>query len=268
MDNSPFGRLPAELRIKIYEYALTFDRVGCRPGESSRFWPERSLSAQLALTRVCKQIRSETLHLPFTLNNPIVGHAYWGTDFTEAMRAADEVTRNVASIPAELLSESTAFSLSLNGEAKRMLTSDGDYGRGVSVMFLLVVLRSFFGKLLDTPQTHDLLLDLTPGEKYITPKLWCDAGDSYPSGLSRELRFELNAEKTTVEVFTTQGDMPFAAFNHTRALAMIRQHQDHDRSLCNVAKHGEQLMARVASLENKSGSFVDRRNAKCLRGRT
>lgn len=35
MDDSNVKTLPAELRIKIYEYALTFDRVSCRPLESS-----------------------------------------------------------------------------------------------------------------------------------------------------------------------------------------------------------------------------------------
>lgn len=59
MDDSGFSRLPAELRIKVYEYALVFDRVSCRLHGSSCFWPERSLSTQLALTRVCKQIRAE-----------------------------------------------------------------------------------------------------------------------------------------------------------------------------------------------------------------
>lgn len=68
MDDSGFSRLPAELRIKFYEFTLVFDRVSCRLHESSCFWPERSPSTQLALTRVCKQIRAECQDLPFTLN--------------------------------------------------------------------------------------------------------------------------------------------------------------------------------------------------------
>jgi hypothetical protein len=66
MDESLFGRLLAELRARIYEHALTFGRVSCRPREPDRFWPERSLVNKLALTRVCKQLRgmpASTLHL-------------------------------------------------------------------------------------------------------------------------------------------------------------------------------------------------------------
>jgi hypothetical protein len=72
MDNSPLGRIPVELSITIYEYALTFDRLSChlRPSDQS----QRSLSTQLALIQVCRQIRAESRHMPLTLNNPIAGH--------------------------------------------------------------------------------------------------------------------------------------------------------------------------------------------------
>ena len=132
MDDPTFNRLPAELRIKVYEYALTFDRVSCRPQESSRFRPERSLGIQLALTRVCKQIRAECQHLPFTLNALIVGEAPWRKDsqwqgrffsISKLFNLADDVAQNVASIPSGLMSASATLSIALDPKAKAMFRS-------------------------------------------------------------------------------------------------------------------------------------------------
>lgn len=126
MDDSIFNRLPAELRIKVYEYALTFDRVSCRPQKPSRFWPERSLGTQLALTRVCKQIRAECQHLPFILNALIVGEAPWKKDsqwqerffsISELFSLADDVAQNVANIPSGLVSASATLSIALDPKA-------------------------------------------------------------------------------------------------------------------------------------------------------
>lgn len=164
MDNSLLIRLPAELRIKIYEYAITFDRVSCRPGESSRFWPERSLSTQLALTRVCKQLRSETVQLPFTLNSLVVGQAHWGTSAAGPYQDANEVTRNIASIPAGLVSESTRLSLDLRRQTGWILKYDTP-----AIPAPWVSVKCFFGILMQATPTHEFLLDLTPGlEKYGT----------------------------------------------------------------------------------------------------
>lgn len=118
MENSSLNSLPAELRIKAYEYALTFDRMSCRPHGSSRFWPERSLNNQLALTRVCKQIRAECQLLISTLNNLVVGEApSRETQSPSAVSSlhvlADEVAKTIASISSGLISKSTVLSLDL-----------------------------------------------------------------------------------------------------------------------------------------------------------
>lgn len=75
MDDSHFGRLSGELRNRIYEYALTFDHVNCVRGPQEGRMSGPSLRTQLALTQVCGQVRAETLHLPLTLNDPIIGTA-------------------------------------------------------------------------------------------------------------------------------------------------------------------------------------------------
>lgn len=57
---SPFLRLPAELRILVYNYVLIFDRLlrPCRDSEAS----------DLGLLVVSKQIYSETRHLAYSQN--------------------------------------------------------------------------------------------------------------------------------------------------------------------------------------------------------
>jgi hypothetical protein len=78
MEKSPLGRLPPELRLEIFEYVFTYDSLACK----DRYWwvwrkrdrKYRALSKELDITLVCKQIRKETQHLPFTLNNLICGN--------------------------------------------------------------------------------------------------------------------------------------------------------------------------------------------------
>jgi hypothetical protein len=255
MDDSSFNTLPAELRIKIYEYALTFDRVSCRPHGSSRFWPECSLARQLALTRVCKQMRAECQHLPFTLNKLVVGttpsqEGQRALPISQLYRLADEVARNIASIPPGLISESTKLSLDLIPWTSSMLR----YGNPGKAYFLQhwVAVKLFFGRLLCTTGTHKFLLDITPGTH---PR--CDAGEDCPFETDREARYELQPEITTAE--TDRSHFVVAAtFNTARILATADQHRTHDRSLCNVTKHGDALLARMSEIERAAGTVIDR----------
>lgn len=124
MDESIFNRLPAGLRIKVYEYAMTFDRVSCKPHESR----EHSLSTQLALTRVCKQIRADCQDLPFTLNRLVVGAAPWQERFfsrrffsiSELISLADDVAQRIARIPPGLMCKSTTLTVDMDPKAKSM----------------------------------------------------------------------------------------------------------------------------------------------------
>lgn len=56
--DSPLLRLPAELRNKIYEFALSGHRIGSR----------RQLREVASLRYTCRQIRSETAFMEFPLN--------------------------------------------------------------------------------------------------------------------------------------------------------------------------------------------------------
>jgi hypothetical protein len=260
MEDSSFNTLPAELRIKIYEYALTFDRVSCRPLESSIFWPERSLKTQLALTRVCKQIRAESQHLPFTLNQLVVGKTPWqiGTlswSISHLHSLADDVARNIASIPPDLISKSTVLTLDLIPWARSMLRYSGAPYKP-HFLSRWVAVKLFFGRLLRTAWASNFLLDITPKDRFgMHP--WCDTGEGLPSETDREPRYELQPEIAAGSNDTG----PFivaATFNTSRILATLDRHRDHDRSLCNVTKHGDVILAQIVELDRVAGTVVDR----------
>jgi hypothetical protein len=264
MDNSSFNSLPAEMRITIYEYALTFDRVSCKPHGSSRFWPERSLKIQLALTRVCKQIRAECQHLPFTLNTLVVGEApsrerQDSLSIPDLHSIADEVARTVGGIPSGLISDTTVLGLDLKPWARYMLRYGGPGKRNESdFVTRWAAVKLFLGRLLRTTGTHNFLLDITPNEKFgVHP--WCDAGEDLRIETDRESRYELQPEIATADK-DKRHFVVAATFNTSRILATADQHRDHDRSLCNVTKHGDALLARMAKLERAAGVVIDQRS--------
>lgn len=262
MDDSIFNRLPAELRIKVYEYALTFDKVSCRPHKPSRFWPERSLGTQLALTRVCKQIRAECQHLPFILNALIVGEAPWRKErsfsVSELFSLADDVARNVASTPSALMSASTTLRIDLDPKAKAMLRSGLTTGALITRPLLTnwIAIKLCFGRILRNTQAHEsILLDVTPGDEKIGLHLWCEAGDHEPSETGLESRYELRPEIMTAG--RNPGHSIVAAnFDCASVRATVACHRDHDRALCNVAKHGEKLLAQAAHLDYHAGAII------------
>ncbi|KAK4504709.1 hypothetical protein PRZ48_002671 [Zasmidium cellare] len=59
MDNSPFNRLPAELRIRIYEFALVDDIFVDAVWEEPTTY--RNLIGRQALLETCRQVRQEAL---------------------------------------------------------------------------------------------------------------------------------------------------------------------------------------------------------------
>jgi len=254
MAESRFTSLPAELRIRIYEYALTFDRVSCDSAhDPTRIYPKHSLTQQLALTRVNKQIRAECQQLPFTLNKPIVGTAPWQaySSISELHDHADAVAQNIASIPSGLISDSTTLSVELCAKAKAMFA----YGFASSPINARVTgewlnVRIFFGKLLRTTPLPNVVLDVTPGNEKYGLHLWCEAGACKPTETDLEARYELRPEIETSGGGSIPGCFVVAAsFDCALVQATMERHQDHGRSVCNVAKHGEELLARVVKLE-------------------
>lgn len=261
MDDSLFNRLPAELRIKIYEYALTFDRVSCRPGETSRFWPERALTKKLALTQVCKQLRMECQHLPFTLNRLVVGLAPWGERFSEISALHGhtyEIAQDIEDVPSGFMSESITMSLDMAPEAKLYIFRYGRTSPFVDARMThhWVKIKLFFGKLIRETQGHEFVMDVTPGDEKYGIHLWCEAGDHDPTETSLESRFELQAEAAT-ECRKPGHHIFVANMNCASVIATANRHRHHDRSLCNVTKHADKLVAQVTKLEYCAGVVVE-----------
>jgi hypothetical protein len=57
MDVSPLSKLPPELRLNIYEFVVKGTAIII---DISTFWVPRVTNPNIALTRVCKQLRDET----------------------------------------------------------------------------------------------------------------------------------------------------------------------------------------------------------------
>jgi hypothetical protein len=87
---SPLLRLPAELRIQIFTYALSDWQVcmfysyecgqkvvQCKPVNGVEGPWISAKSAILGLPSTCRQLRSETAGLPFTLNNALGWSTVW-----------------------------------------------------------------------------------------------------------------------------------------------------------------------------------------------
>ena len=71
MDNSPFGRLPAELRVEIFEFALSSSNdtnVLIYDDEGPSFAPWVTANHRRALTMVCSQIRAESFPIFYRFN--------------------------------------------------------------------------------------------------------------------------------------------------------------------------------------------------------
>jgi hypothetical protein len=132
------------------------------------------------MTRVCKQIRAECQHLPFSLNKVVVRKAPWqerGFSIFEVHSLADNVTLNIASIPSGLLSASTTLSLDLDRKAKAMFEY-GLTGPLINRQFITdwSAIELFLGRLLRKAQTQNIVLDLTPGGAKYGLRLCCEAG--------------------------------------------------------------------------------------------
>ncbi|KAK5114558.1 hypothetical protein LTR85_010135 [Meristemomyces frigidus] len=81
MDNSPFARLPPELRNRIFDLALTRSN-GCRIELDQ-------MQNYNQLTRTCRQIRAETHAVFYSQNDFLVGSDYdnkWVCKFRELLR--------------------------------------------------------------------------------------------------------------------------------------------------------------------------------------
>jgi hypothetical protein len=262
MDNSPFVRIPAELRITIYEYALTFDRLSCRLRPSDQSKP--SLPTQLASIQVCRQIRAESRHMPFALNNPVAGHVPClcidrGSQWVEtAVTSHREARETIGCTPTSLVTDVTTFSFDMHCW-DRQLSNLGT----VSSMakFHWANLKFIFGELIHVTQQEKFVLDLTPRRKCDIGRLWCEVDYTNPVFTSQSTSFsvEVVLERDASGAHArTESDDFLARIDRARVLTVMHKHRTHDRSLCNATKRGETFIARLAQLEHEADRVIAR----------
>jgi hypothetical protein len=259
MDNSPFGRIPAELRITIYEYALTFDRLSWRPRPSDQL--ERSLSTQLALTQVCRQIRAGSRHMPFELNNPVAGHVPClcidrASQWVEtAVTRHREARKTIGCTPTSLVTDVTTFSFEMHCWDMQLSNLGA-----VSPMakYYWANLKFIFGELT---QQEKFVLDPTPRRKCDIGRLCCEIDYANPVFTSQSTSFSvdvvLDRDASGALARTESGDF-LARIDSARVLAVMHKHKTYERSLCNVTKRGEAFMARLAQLEHDADRVIAR----------
>jgi hypothetical protein len=263
MDNSPFGHIPAELRITIYEYALTFDRLSCRLRPSDQSEP--SLSTQLALTQVCRHIRAESGHMPFALNNPVAEHVPClcidrGSQWVEtAVTSHREARETIKCTPTSLVTDVTTFSFDMHCW-DRQLSNLGT----VSSMakFHWANLKFIFGNLIHVTQQEKFVLDFTPRRKCDIGRLWCEVDYANPVFTSQSTSFGVDVvldKDASGAHARTERDDRLARIDSAGVLAVMHKHRTHERSLCNVTKRGEAFMARLAQLEHDADDVIARR---------
>jgi hypothetical protein len=93
----PLYRLPAELRIQIYEHAFTFDSVRCQDGRWRVYEPNGKcfrLATRLGPTLVCKQMRAETIHLLMKLNEMVCGNERRDVDLYREYRMGPRLLKD------------------------------------------------------------------------------------------------------------------------------------------------------------------------------
>ncbi|KAM3417274.1 hypothetical protein BST61_g5530 [Cercospora zeina] len=91
MENSPFGKLSAELRNNIYKLVLEADKPLAVCSQS----PDLYTAAQPPITRVCRQIREETLQMFYHSNTfaaEIMSDIHWNSSpDDDVIQRADEI---------------------------------------------------------------------------------------------------------------------------------------------------------------------------------
>lgn len=252
MQNSPLGRLPPELRLEIFEYVFTYERLDCK----GRYWRTlrerepyyRPLSQELDVTLVCKQIRKETQHLPFTLNNLVCGNVVgdfnpW-CDWWDASPLKNPCTwaynalRKLTHIP----SGSTTLELHLwafpaMSEERKMSTT------------AWIELSNTFRALVSVLGSGKLIVTL----HYILhfKDLRCDYLD--PLGWHGEAKFEIHAGRSTA---AKEGMSLLAATMHDKRVE-IKHHEDHmEDGHCVINQCNNVLSRQLMEVEQVCQRFM------------
>lgn len=218
------------------------------------------MTSQLALTRVCRQMRMESLHLLFTRNNPIVGlvpcaREWPSLNVVDLYKKVDETARIIESIPPTLMSASTIFSLDLNGRAEAMIPL---IARIPEFEKSWAFLKIFMGRLMYITQPRGFMLDFTPyvGNRTHGARVQCDISDIGLDEASPVFRYDLQPKLAMYNAGAGER-LPLATFDHAPVLSAMREHETHDQSVCNFNRQGKRLIARAAKLDKSAGSIVD-----------
>jgi len=235
METSPFNRLPAELRTRIYEHVFTFDSVRCQDGRW-RVYEKRKISrlaTRLGPTLVCKQMRAETLHLLMALNEPVCGNEDKDVDpyyeFWMGPRLLIEpcswASRALDQGRSPFLSHATTFRLHL---------------------WVYPCMAGDWGEFEDA--FAGLLVDGSPGKMVVTLHFYVDyqpLGCKYAQQQGREglpaagSRLEYGAFEMGLDGCGLGNEGLLKLFDEKRE--GLSKHEGHDRSLCKRERFSEQL---------------------------
>jgi len=94
MDASPFASLPAELRLRTFEYVMLYDgtlkaKKEMHPGTQLALWPRGY--PPIAMSRTCRQARNETLPIFYGSNEFEIELGYIGQDSSTLERVDKRV---------------------------------------------------------------------------------------------------------------------------------------------------------------------------------
>lgn len=253
MEKSPLGRLPPELRLEIFEYVFTYERLACnfnywsvaRKGERKY----RPLSKQLGATLVCKQMRKETLHLPFSLNTLVCGnevgdfdpyYEYW---IAPSLKTPCTWAYNALRRLAHVLSDSTTLKLHLwiyPAMSEQSRKNDAEW----------VELSKTFAELVSVLGPAKLAVTLH--FHFHFENLPCEYLGSGPLMTHSETMFEIHAGHSTVEGGTMLLDA-MVEYKHEE-IQHHERHQQYDH--CPVNLHTNKLSTQLVQAEQASRKFM------------
>jgi hypothetical protein len=255
MENSPLNRLAPELRAEILERVFTYDRLFRhakrwlvhRNGERN-CW---AISRDLGPTLVCKQMRSETLHLPLLLNDLVFGcepgdfdpyMSWWTLPPLKdpCQRAIDALQKMTPAV----LSDSTTLKLNLwvfplMTELREMSSTDW------------VVFGNVFKKLVDVLGPVKLVVNLNFHTNY--EHLVCKIPDH---------AFLAIRGKTVLDI---SSDSPNAAARAMEGVAKqiedqrqtLQQHEDHDWEDCRITCNQKRISGFLTQAEMLARRVVE-----------
>jgi hypothetical protein len=204
--------------------------------------------------------------MPFALNNPVAGPTLSLTDCDPFLRDDQpraemqaEIVRSIECIPAYLLSASTTFGFDTPGWDKVMLTTGLTFTNPYMANEHWAHLRIFFGILLHSTGQRKFVLDSTPRRKCDSGRLWCEVDHAVPASTGQASPFllEVVLDEDTYRLGRKVRRLRFLArFDSAPIRAVMRKHEAHERTLCNVARRGEALLARLALRKREADDII------------